>query len=163
METAQTFGSAEGTNTKSSIGQSTTGVVGEAVSRVSQAAGEVIEQAKSKGGSIATAAAGTAKDILGQRIAAGGEWVGYLAESTKCAADNLQDKSPEIAGLVRQAGESIETLSSELRSRSVDELAQTASDFARRRPEVVFGVSALLAFVAYRVFAGAATNTARQA
>jgi hypothetical protein len=163
METVQASGSAEGTNTNSNIGGATPGLVGETVNRVSQAAGEVIEQAKSKGGSIAIAATGTAKDLLGQRIAAGGEWIGHLAESTKCAADSLQDKSPEFAGLVRQAGESIETISSELQNRSVDELARTASDFARRRPEVVFGVSAVLAFVAYRVFAGAATNTARQA
>jgi len=162
METVEASGSTEGTSTNSSLGGATPGLVGEAVNRVTQAAGEMIEQAKSKGGSIATAATGTAKDLLGQRIAAGGEWIGHLAESTKCAADNLQGKSPQFAGLVRQAGESIETLSSELQNRSVDELAQTATDFARRRPEVVFGVSALLAFVAFRVFAGAATNTARQ-
>jgi hypothetical protein len=104
METVQASGSAEGTNTNSNIGGATPGLVGETVNRVSQAAGEVIEQAKSKGGSIAIAATGTAKDLLGQRIAAGGEWIGHLAESTKCAADSLQDKSPEFAGLVRQVG-----------------------------------------------------------
>lgn len=153
--------SAEGTNTDSATSTEQKRFVDHATTRLGEAAGEVIQQAKSKGASLATAASGSAKDLLGQRIAAGGEWVGHLAESTKCAADHLEDTSPEFAGLVRQASETIEDLSLQLQTRSVDELVQTATDFARRRPEVVFGISALFAFAAFRVLAGGAARATR--
>lgn len=153
--------SAEGTNTGGTSTEQKQRFMDHATARLGEAAGGVIEQAKSKGASLATAAGGSAKDLLGQRIAAGGEWIGHLAESTKCAADNLEEKSPEFAGLVRQAGESIEDFSLQLQTRSVDELLQTATDFARRRPEVVFGISALFAFAAFRVLAGSAARATR--
>jgi gas vesicle protein len=162
MENVQAPGTTQGSDTQSGSGGQS-GVIGDAVNRMSQAAGDVLDQAKSKGGSLASVASDTAKDLLGQRIAVGGEWIGHIAETTKSAADTLQDKSPELAGLVRQAGENIENLSNQLQHSSVDELAQTASEFARRRPEVVFGVSAVLAFVAFRVFSGGVAGATRQA
>ncbi len=139
------------------------GVMQEALGRVGDAASDVIEQAKVKGGALANTASSSAKDLLGQRLAAGGQWIGSVAESTKQAADSFDNTTPGLAGLVRQASASIEGLASELQSRSVDELVQTAVDFARRRPDVVLGLSALFGFVAVRVLAGTSANRSGQA
>lgn len=131
-------------------------IVDEATTAVVAMAGQALDQMKFSGTSLAAAAADAAKDVVGQQIASGGELIGHVADSTKSAADELEQHAPVLAGIVRQASDSIAALSSELKTRSVDELVQSTSDLARRRPELVFGVSAVLGFLAFRVLTSSA-------
>lgn len=136
-------------------------IVDEATTAVVAMAGQALDQIKISGTSLAAAASDAAKDVVGQQVAAGGALMGHVADSTKYAADELEKHAPALAGIVRQAGDSLAALSSELKTRSVDELVQSTSDLARRRPEVVFGVSAVLGFLAFRVLTSSAEASRR--
>jgi hypothetical protein len=58
---------------------------------------------------------------------------------------------PQLAGLIRDASARIEDFSRQIRSQSASELAHTVSQFARRRPAVVFGLAAACGFLAFRL------------
>jgi hypothetical protein len=157
----EAVGSAEGPSAGAGEESTRSGIMGEAMARVGGAAGEVLQQAKAKGTTLAGTAGDTAKDILAQRVSSGGEWIGHVGRSTKTAADHFEQQSPELAEMIRQAGRMIEKFASELQNRPIDDLLQTATDFARRRPEVVFGVSALVGFLAFRALSNTAASASR--
>jgi hypothetical protein len=69
---------------------------------------------------------------------------GHVADSAKCAADNLGENAPQLAGLVRGAADKVEEFSRGIRGKSVDELLRNTSDFTRRQPALVFGLASLV-------------------
>jgi hypothetical protein len=120
------------------------------LSQAGELAGDTLEQVKETGTSLANSAAATAKEIAGRQVSSGGELVGFLARSVGRAADDLDRDAPEIADIVRYAAKGMEGLAEDLQHKSVDELVESASSFARRRPAVVFGMTAILGYLAFR-------------
>jgi ABC-type transporter Mla subunit MlaD len=118
------------------------------VANVAQAAGV---QAKATATSLASEANEKAKGVMNEQVAAGAAWVGHLAEATKAAADNLKPNAPQFSGLVRDAASKVEKLSKNLQNQSIEELYQSASNFTRRQPAVVFGSAALFGFFISRL------------
>jgi hypothetical protein len=92
---------------------------------------------------------------IGNHISA----VGVLATSIKRAADDIEEKSPIAAGLVRtlsdKAGEFAETYEDE----TVEQLIRSASDFTRRQPALVFGLAAFAGFLIFRTIKSAPSPT----
>ncbi len=124
---------------------------GDAVSKINDAAQAVGEQAKATATSLASEANEKAKGVLNGQIAAGAEWVGYVAEATKAAADSLNRNAPKLSGIVRETAQKVERFSRGVKDQSVEELYQSASDFTRRQPALVFGYAAVLGFFLFRL------------
>jgi ElaB/YqjD/DUF883 family membrane-anchored ribosome-binding protein len=124
---------------------------GEAVSKLTDVAQQAGSQARQTASSLAADANQKATGFLNQRIAGGADLAAHVADSAKCAADNLDDKAPQLAELVRGVADKVEEFSEEIRGKSVDELLRSASDYTRRRPAVVFGLASLAGFLLFRV------------
>ena len=124
---------------------------GEAVSRVADAAQQAGSQAKEAAASLASDASQKAKSLLNMQVTAGADLAGHVAESARCAADNLNQNAPQLAGLVRGAAERVEEFSRDMRDQTVEDLVRSASDFTRRQPALVFGLASLAGFLAFRV------------
>jgi ElaB/YqjD/DUF883 family membrane-anchored ribosome-binding protein len=124
---------------------------GDAVSKINDVAQAAGERAKETATSLASDANERAKGALNGQIAAGAEWMGYVAEATKAAADSLDRNAPKLSGLVRETAQKVERFSRDVKDQSVEELYQSASDFTRRQPALVFGSAALFGFFLFRL------------
>ena len=93
---------------------------------------------------------GHVKDLLDTQLASGADIVGQFGNSAQRAAEDLERTAPQLAGLVRGVADRIEGYADDLREQSVDELLQSASNFTRRQPAMVFGLAALAGFFALR-------------
>ena len=124
---------------------------GEAVSKLADVAQQAGSQAKHTASSLASDANQKAKGFLNQQVAAGADLVHHVADSARCAADNLDQSAPQLADLVRGAAKKVEEFSRDLRGQTVEDLVRTASDFTRRQPAVVFGFASLAGFLLFRV------------
>jgi ElaB/YqjD/DUF883 family membrane-anchored ribosome-binding protein len=133
---------------------------GEAVAKMADVAQQAGSQAKQTAASLASEASQKAKGFLHQGVTSGADLAGHVADSAKCAADNLGEKAPQLAELVRGAAERVEEFSREVRGKSVDELIRTASDFTRRQPALVFGLASLAGFFLFRVLKAEPENRA---
>jgi ElaB/YqjD/DUF883 family membrane-anchored ribosome-binding protein len=131
--------------------QDVRGKAGEAVSKLADVAQQAGSQAKQTASSLASDANQKAKGFLNQQVASGAELAGHVADSARCAADNLDQNAPQLADLVRGAAKRVEEFSRDLRGQTVEDLVRTASDFTRRQPAVVFGFASLAGFLLFRV------------
>lgn len=127
------------------------GKAGEAVSKLADVAQQAGSQAKQTASSLASDANQKAKGFLNQQVASGADLAGHVADSARCAADNLDQNAPQLADLVRGAAKRVEEFSRDLRGQTVEDLVRTASDFTRRQPAVVFGFASFAGFLLFRV------------
>jgi ElaB/YqjD/DUF883 family membrane-anchored ribosome-binding protein len=133
----------------------------EAMSKVADAAQQAGDQVKQQASSLATEAKEKTKGYFNQQVSSGADLTSHMAESIKCAADNLDPKAPQIASLVRSAADRLNSFSDEIREQSVDDLLRTASDFTRRQPAVVFGLASLTGFFLFRALKAKPTDGSR--
>ncbi len=119
-----------------------------AISSFAQNAAGKVKQAASDTAGTLTA---EVKELLNRQIGGGAVTLRHVGRSTKRQADDLELHSPFMSGLVRALGSQIETYADDLRHQSVDRLWESAADFTRRRPAVVFGLAALTGFFAFRL------------
>jgi len=106
---------------------------GEAISKLADVAQQAGSQAKQTASSLASDANQKAKGFLNQQVASGSDLAGHVADSARCAADNLDQNAPQLAELVRGAAKRVEEFSRDLRGQTVEDLVRTASDFTRRQ------------------------------
>lgn len=92
-----------------------------------------------------------ARGFAETRKQAGAERLTSIAGAIERASQDLESESPQAAGYIRDAADSMRHMSSVLRDRPVEELVSDARDFARRQPVLVFG-GALLAGLAVSRF-----------
>jgi ElaB/YqjD/DUF883 family membrane-anchored ribosome-binding protein len=130
----------------------------DAMSKVGEVAQQAAGEAKRSAASLATEAGERGKAMLQERVASGIGLVGHVAASTKAAAENLDPNAPQLAGLLREAGDRMDRFSRDIRDKSVDELLQTTSGFARRQPVVLFGAAAACGFMLFRLFKAASPS-----
>jgi hypothetical protein len=107
--------------------------------------------AKSYAGAVASDAATAFKDAVEANKTAGADAVAHLARSAKGAADNIEQQAPQVAGFVRSAADGVERISTDIRDRSVGELMDSVSDFAKRQPAAFFGCGILAGVVLARL------------
>lgn len=132
--------------------KSSTAMASDAYSKVSTLAGDAAEKAKDAVAGTASTLTQHAKSLLDRQVESGAEMVEHVAKAARRAADDLNGELPQVASLVRTAADRIDEFAHELEHKSVDDLARTAAEFARRQPAVVFGLGALLGFFAFRAF-----------
>jgi ElaB/YqjD/DUF883 family membrane-anchored ribosome-binding protein len=134
----------------------------EATSKLSDVAQQAGEQAKQTASSLANEANQKAMGFLNQQVVSGADLVSHVADSAKCAADNLEDKAPQLAELVRDAAGRVEEFSHEVRSKTVDELLRNASEVTRRQPALVFGCASLAGFFLFRLLKAKPDTSSRE-
>ena len=105
-------------------------------------------------GEQAMQAAETARDKAGELADRGkeagiGQMQGF-ARAVRGAAEDLQEQSPEIARAARQAANGLDRAAASIRDRSIGEIADMFTDFARRQPAACFGGAVLAGFVMTR-------------
>jgi hypothetical protein len=138
-------------SSESSVAKDLRAKAGEAASKVADVAQEAGNQAKEAAASLASEASQSGKGLLNMRVRAGADLAGHVAQSARCAADNLDQNAPQLAGLVRGAAERVDEFSRDMRGQTVEDLVRTASDFTRRQPALVFGLASLAGFLAFRM------------
>jgi hypothetical protein len=129
---------------------------------VSAQGAKVVEEVKAVGQELGSAAAEKAETLAEQGKQAGVERGIGLADATRRVADDLEGTSPEIARHVRTAADSIESVANSLRERSVGDLMQEATSFARQQPGAFFGAAVLAGFAIARFAKSSASGVATQ-
>lgn len=109
-----------------------------------------LDQAQQAGSEVASTITGQVKALLDDKVSDGADIVGHLARSAHSAAEDLDQDTPQLAGLVRGVANRLDSYASDLRDQSIDQLVGAASTYTRRQPAVVFGLAALAGFFALR-------------
>jgi ElaB/YqjD/DUF883 family membrane-anchored ribosome-binding protein len=151
MKDSKLSGSKPGTSAPADGGGDLREKAGKLVAQVGDTAQEVAEQARQSAASLAAEANQSIKGLLNNQLTAGADLVGEVAQSARAAAVSLDESAPQIAGLVRNAARHIESFSEDLRGRSIEELVDMTTGYARRQPLVLFGAAAAFGFLAFRV------------
>jgi hypothetical protein len=125
--------------------------IGEAGREAGLAMRKAGKHARKAASSIVADANAQVAGLLDQQVEAGADLVSAVASSLKAAADNLEDNAPQLSGLALAAADRVEEFSDTIRDQTAGDLFRAGSDFARRRPAVVFGAAAVLGFLLYRV------------
>jgi hypothetical protein len=131
-------------------------------SEVASQGAKVAEDVKAVGQELGSAAADKAEALAEQGKQAGVERGIGLADATRRVADDLEGSSPEIARHVRTAADSIENVANSLRERSVGDLMQDATTFARQQPGAFFGAAVLAGFAIARFAKSSASGVPAQ-
>ena len=93
-----------------------------------------------------------------QQKARGAEAMQGFARAISSAAGELDDQSPTVARYVRDAAKQVDSLSSNIRGRSVTELMQAATDLARSQPAVFFAGAMAAGFALSRFLKSSAAD-----
>jgi hypothetical protein len=144
-------GSSSGRSHTPPLSQDMAAKAGDAASKVADAARQAGDQAKQAASSLASDATKQAKGFLNMQVTAGADMVGHVVDSARIAAQNLEQETPQLAGLVRSMADRAEEFSQDLRGQTVEDLIRTASDFTRKQPALVLGLASLAGFLAFRL------------
>jgi hypothetical protein len=82
---------------------------------------------------------------------AGAERIIGVARAIRAAAGNLEQESPQVAQYVRSAASSLEKVTRDFSSHSVDDMGHALGDMARRNPTLFFAGSLLAGFALFRL------------
>jgi len=134
---------------------------GAALSKATEVAQQAGSQIKHKATSLANEAGERIQGFIDQKIASGADFIGSIGRSARAASDSLDRDAPQLAGLVRGAADSITEFSETVRGQSPQALLETASDYARRNPALVFGIAAVCGFALTRVLQAGAGSGSR--
>jgi hypothetical protein len=96
-------------------------------------------------------AADRAKDSSVDRISG-------VSRAVHDAAQQLEQEMPQAAGFIHSAAERLEGASSALRERSIEDLASSFGNFARRQPAAAFAGSMLAGFALSRFLKSSAPH-----
>jgi hypothetical protein len=146
-----------------SRGRSTTDAIKEAASDTFARASDM---ARESGATARRAASETGarlneqvRDLLDRQIGHSWSLAGDVANSFKLAADDLDQKSPFAAGVVRNLADKVEVYAEEHQDQTVEQVMRSASDFTRRQPALVFGLAAVAGFLVLRTMQSAQSHT----
>ena len=116
---------------------------GKSASKLMEAAKSSVSDLASSASDLAGNAAETFKSAVEDQKTAGAGAIGDVARAAKNAADNFQDRAPELANAVRTAADRVEGISNDIRDRSLDDLLASVAEFAGQKPMAFFGCGIL--------------------
>jgi hypothetical protein len=100
----------------------------------------------------ASSVKGEARRMLDQQVDTGAAYLGHAAASLRNAADDLSKNAPPFAGLADMVADRLDTYADAVKGKTAEEVWDSAVDFTRRQPALVFGLASLAGFLAYRTF-----------
>lgn len=127
------------------------GPIGETASRIGESVKQAGAQAQEAAGSLGSRASDQARRLADRQLTMGAEIIGDVADAVRSAAERLDRNEPQIAQLARGAAERIDDFSDTIRGQSAEELWHASADFARRHPAALFGATAGLGFLLFRL------------
>jgi hypothetical protein len=122
-----------------------------ALDNASDAASKMASGAKASVAEFAGNAADSFKSAVEDQKSSGANAIGDVARAAKGAADNFQERAPEIANTVRNVATRVEGISNDIRDRSMNELMNSVTDFAAQKPIAFFGCGILAGLVVSRL------------
>ena len=130
--------------------ESIKGAASDAFAKASDMARDAGSKAKQAASEAASDVNERVRGMLDKQIGNSWNFAGQVAGSFKIAAEDLDQKSPLAASLVRNFAEKVEDYAEEYQDQTVEQVVRTASDFTRRQPALVFGLAALAGFFVFR-------------
>ena len=131
---------------------------GKTAESASDAASKLMNAAKSSASNLASSAsdiagnaAETFKSAIEDQKTAGAGAIGDVARAAKGAAENFQDRAPELANAVRRVAGRVEDISDDIRDRPINELMASVAEFAGQKPIAFFGCGILAGLVVSRL------------
>lgn len=121
-------------------------LAGQASSQVRSQVAGLTESAKE----MASSAGDKLRDAAEEQKNAGAEYVSGMAGAIRQAAEGFDEQLPQAAQYIRQAAEQVDSLSSALQRRDLNELFDNLQSFARRQPTAFLGATFLAGFAAVR-------------
>ena len=115
----------------------------EAFSKASDTARDAGEKAKRAAADAASTMSDHVMGLLNDQLGVGAQSANRFASSMMLAADDLEQENRMLAGLVRGFAHNVDQYAGRLEDQTVQQLAQSASDFTRRQPALMFGLAAL--------------------
>jgi ElaB/YqjD/DUF883 family membrane-anchored ribosome-binding protein len=119
------------------------------------------DAAKQAAETLVSATTEKLKDVANQQVAAGADLVGHVGKSVRVAGEHLQRNAPYLARFAFSASQTIEKSADQLRVQSIESLARNTAEFARERPEIVFGVAAVSGFLLFRLLNAGVSGATR--
>jgi hypothetical protein len=98
----------------------------------------------------ASSVRGEMRRILDRQVDQGVAYLGHAASSIRTAAGDLSNTAPPLAGLANVVADKLDTFAETVKDKTAEDLWDTAVDFTRRQPALVFGLASLAGFLAYR-------------
>lgn len=83
---------------------------------------------------------------------AGADALAGIARSVRGSADSLEAQSPQVARAVRMSADTVERFSRDVKDKSVNELLDATTTFARQRPYMFLSLGVLAGVVLARAF-----------
>jgi hypothetical protein len=110
------------------------------------------EGAKEAVSEAASTMKGEARRMLDQQVDTGAAYLGHAASSLRNAAGDLSKNAPPFAGLADMVADKLDDYANAVKGKTAEEVWDSAVDFTRRQPALVFGLASLAGFLAYRTF-----------
>lgn len=107
-------------------------------------------EARAKASEAAQATIEEARNLAEEQKSAAADNVVRLSRAVHGAADQLGKELPQAAGYIHSAADRLQSASSALRERSVEDLVSGFGDFARNQPAAAFAASVLAGFALSR-------------
>lgn len=108
------------------------------------------DEVKSAAREAAAHLAEKTRDFAEEQKVAGADNVSRLGSAVHGAAEQLGRELPQAAGFIHSAADTLQSASSTLRERSLEDLVGGFRDFARRQPAAAFAGSVLAGFALAR-------------
>src|SRR5947209_3320953 len=101
-------------------------------------------------------------DALSKQLSTGAGFVEEASESLRAAAAELDDTLPPVAYALRTAANRGDDLAEQIRTRTLGELLEEGSAYARRNPMLIFGAAAGVGLLLSRSAKSSAQANARR-
>jgi hypothetical protein len=117
--------------------------------------GNATEQTGHVASDVAETLGSDLKEFCNQQLRSGAKMGNNFASSLRVAASALPPDASMLASVMRSAAKQVDGYAAELGHQNIDQVAAGASAFIRRRPAVIFGLTAVVGFLAFRTFKSA--------
>jgi len=127
--------------------------------RKSEGAADVKEEVRGMAGGVKDRAVDAAEDAKTKGV----DQMAGVAGAVHGAADELSRELPQAAGYIHSVADRLESASSALRERSLEDLMSSLNHFARRQPAAAFAGSVLAGFALSRFLKSSAAQPENRA
>jgi hypothetical protein len=123
----------------------------------------MINDAQTLVSSVASSAQDAALHVVEQQKAEAAERIEDVARTLDSAAEHVERIVPGTAPYVRNAASTVHDVAEMIRDQSIEDVAETVMDFARRQPLTFFGGSLLAGFALARFLKSSADRRHEEA
>ena len=123
---------------------------GDAYEKAAALGRRAADGAKEVASEAASSMKGEARRMLDQQVDQGAAYLGHAASSMRTAAGDLSKNAPPLASVAELFADKLDAYAQGVKGKTAEEVWDSAVDFTRRQPGLVFGLASLAGFLAYR-------------